>query len=93
MLEDYSVGCAQLDPLGAPTRSNGCLVCLLRSAGWVDNKLWVGEALPIAAEEDVFEALGLRYLAPRERIGQIEHAPMAEWSAGFVETVFAKRCV
>lgn len=61
------------------------------SAVWIDNKLWVGDALPIAAEEDAFEALGLRYLAPCERIGQIEHAPMAEWSAGFVQNVFAKR--
>ena len=64
-----------------------------RSGAWVDNKLWVGKALPIAAEEDVFEALALRYLPPRDRIGQVEHLPMAEWSSGFVENVFAKRCV
>lgn len=64
----------------------------LYSAAWVDNKIWVGDALPIAAEEDIFDYLGLRYLAPRERIGQVEHASMAEWSASFVENVFCKRC-
>lgn len=73
-------------------RSNVDLVCFMHRAVWTDDKLWCGDAVPIAAEEDIFEALGLRYLAPRERIGQVEHAPMAEWSAGFVENVFAKRC-
>ena len=58
---------------------------------WIDNKIWVGEALPIVAEEDVFEALGLKYLAPRERTGQVEHALLRDWKPGFVADVFAKR--
>ena len=43
---------------------------------WSDNKEWVGDAVEVACEEDIFAALGLRYLPPAKRTGQVQHLPL-----------------
>ena len=61
---------------------------------WTDNKEWVGDAVPVGPspsdEASIFALLGLRYLPPAERTGQVQHLHMSWWSTFFVSQIFAK---
>ena len=64
----------------ATREERGCYV----DGTYSTNTTSVGNALPVGAERDVFDLLGLVYEEPSRREGKPKHQPMLEWSSEFV---------
>lgn len=51
---------------------------------YINNKIFVGEHIPMKTEKDIYDYLGLVYKEPRERDSKVEHKKLHDWDCGFV---------
>ena len=64
----------------AQREERGCY----RDNKYINNKLFVGEHLPVKSEKDIYDVLGLVYKEPHERNGKITHKKLEDWDPLFV---------
>jgi hypothetical protein len=64
-------------------------ICILPSTNilrrrYINNKIFVGEHIPMKSERDIYDQLGLVYKEPHERDGKVEHKKLHDWDCGLV---------
>ena len=64
----------------AQREERGCYV----DNKYTNNKLFVGKAIPVQTERDIYDVLGLVYKEPHERNGKVEHKKLVDWDSPFV---------
>ena len=60
------------------------VVLIIFLCRYVNNKIFVGEHIPMRTERDIYDHLGLVYKEPHERDGKVEHKKLRDWDSGFV---------